>query len=627
MKTRTKYIRLISIALAAMTAASCSDTWDEHYGVVDSPVTNKTIWDVIKDDSQLSNFVELAEKAIYYRDENKPQKNYTVKDLLNGDQIVTAFIPTNDAYTQEQWDEWKKIQEEYPYTLHQQLMANTITLWRQSTIGNQVDTVTMINGKKIVFDKAAHTIGGSPLDIDKSNVSAKNGIVHTITSPVPFAYNLYEYLKDGANAEKENMLIFHDFLVENDTTLFDENSSIEGNPDENGNPTYVDSVVFVMNQLMYSRKRFPGTINTDQYLTYDEGFGAPINAEDSAYVMLMPTDNAYRKAFEKLQGYYKYADAYIDSEKGDQNNAGLLREVSNPDSLTKKSFHMDFFTPIVYNVNLQPNAYGRLGRWTPESFLQNCAEATYFINTYGDTLRSDDTWQKENLFQGNKVKLSNGYGIVADTWNLPAKLYKPDINIEVGAGTIYNRGNFTVKNSYNIIGFSNAVASAWVDTTGHVSHDDYLALRPNSSNNALSVEFKLVGNDQELSEAEVMSGKYDIYVVCVPSYYATSADTILVPDGIYEKTRFGATVNYNDGNAKTSKKDATFSTKEYLVYEGEKVDTILLFEDFEFPYSYKNLIHNYPTLTISTRTVSSSDRRKGFRTSINIDRIILKSKD
>ena len=609
-----------------MTAASCTDTWDEHYGATNPSISGESIWDIIKEDSQLSNFAELAENAVYYRDETKPQKEYTIKDLLNGDQIMTAFIPTNSAFTQEQWDEWKRIQKENPYTLFQQLMANSVSLWRQTTLtGNAADTVVMINGKKFVFDRVNKSIGGSA--IEKSDVPAKNGTLHIVSSAVPFTYNLYEYLKDEVNARENNVLVFHDFMVKNDTILFDEYNSIEGNPDENGNPTYVDSVQYIVNYLLTRRKRYPGEINTDQYLTWDEGFGAPVNGEDSTYIMILPTDNAYQKAFDKLKRYYRYADAYIDSEKGNLNNPGM-RYVNDPDSLTRKSLHMDLLSPVVYNVNLQPNAYGRLGRWTAEDFLQNSAQATYFINTYGDTLRSDDTWKKESLFQGTPIKMTNGYGIVADTWNLPAKFYKPDINIEVKRSAMYNESTFSARNRFNEVGFSNSVASAWIDSTGRVSHDNYMSFSPNSATNPMDIEFKLVGNDQELSETEVMSGKYDIYVVCVPSYYATSTGgTINIPNNRYAKTKLGATIKFNNGNAASTEADDKFTTTETIEYLGEKVDTILLFKDFEFPYSYKNMIHCYPTLMISTKKVSTLELVGGYTHSINIDRIILKSKD
>lgn len=609
-----------------MTAASCSDTWDEHYGVDagNSPASSETIWDIIKKDSSLSNFAELAETAVFYRDEAKPQKEYTFKDLLNGDQIVTAFIPTNEALTKEDLKRWKEIQEKYPYTLHQQLMANTITLWRQSTTGTtKADTVIMLNGKRNVFDKGALTIGGSK--IVESDQYAKNGIFHTISTPIPFAYNLYEFLKDGANAESLGIEKFHDLLVANDTTMFDENNSIEGNVDENGYPTYIDSVEYVLNYLMFFTKRFPDNINTDQYLTYNEGFGAPIGAEDSTFLMIIPTDNAYDKAFEKLKGYYKYADAYLDSEKGDMDQV-LTRDVTNPDSLTEKSLHMDIFSPVVYNVNLQPNAYGKTGRWTMNDFLQNGEQATYFINTYGDTLRSDKDWQKKDLLQGTPKNQSNGCALLADTWNFPLKFYKPDVNVELRTSMMYNRSTFSSRNRFREVGFSNLTAKDWIDSTGRVSNDDFMHFEPTSPTATMNINFKLFGNNQELRETEVMSGKYDIYVVCVPSYYITSTDTINNPDGI-KKTKLAATINYNDGNVKNKKKDATKDSEATVVYEGEKVDTILLIENFEFPYSYKNMLHSYPTLTVKTVKATNNELKNGYTHEINLDRIILKSKD
>ncbi len=629
MKTTSKYLGVCTMALVALSVTSCSDTWDDHYGTINESVADKTLWEIISNDDQTSNFAKLAEATHYYRDEEHPQKDYTFKNLLDGTQLVSLWVPTNEAYTQEQWDKWMELAKTSPYTVQQQVLANSISLWRQSATGTAVDTMIMLNGKKIVFDKSAGTIGGSPL-LEK-NIAASNGTLHTVNPAVPFNYNIYEYLKDNANAKKNNMLVFHDFIVENDTTYFSEQASIEGNPDENGNPTYVDSVYFTSNNLFNASKRFPSNTNTDQYLTYNEGFGAALNVEDSVFVVLLPTDNAYKQAHDNLSKYYKYAPAYIDSEKGDQNNVAV-RAVSNVDSLTEKSIKMDIFSPLVFNVNIQPNEAEFIGRWTLDGLLQNAAQAPYLLNTYRDTLRSDENWQKESLFQGTRINLSNGAGIVSDNWNIPAKLYKPDVNIEVGYGAVYNLSEYTNgRSTITTNSFSNELASEWVDSTGRVTHNDFYTFTPRSEASNHNIDFKLVGNDQEISESEVMSGKYDIYVVCVPNYYITSSDTIY---GEVKKAKLGATINYNDGTLEPTAsgkqvKDATFSTPkdEDIIYDGEKVDTILLFQDFEFPYSYKNLRQCYPTLTLTVKRTTTSSRKEGFSNIISIDRIILKSKD
>ena len=61
-------------------------------------------------------------------------------------------------------------------------------------------------------------------------------------------------------------------------------------------------------------------------------------------------------------------------------------------------------------------------------------------------------------------------------------------------------------------------------------------------------------------------------------------------------------------------------------YTGEKVDTLLLFKDFEFPYSYKNLRFSYPSIQITTDH-KSADLRNEYTNYICIDRFILRSKE
>ncbi len=625
MKTTSTYIGALTLGLAAMAVASCSDTWDDHYDTVEESVANETLWEIISNNSELSNFAEVAEQVHYYRDEEHPQESYTFKDMLNGSQIITVWAPTNDALTQQEWNTWKELASTSGYTVQQQLLGNSISLWRQNATGSVIDTLTMINGKKIEFNRPDGTMGGSAML--ETNIAASNGILHTVEPEVPFNYNIYEFLKDEANTTSSNLSTFHSYIVENDTTYFSEDNSIEGNPDEDGNPTYVDSVYFTSNNLLHSTHRYPTSTNTDQYLTYNESFGADIDAEDSVFVALLPTDNAWQKAYDMLKPYYNYASVYIDSEKGNNGNSAT-RTVSDTDSLMEKCINMDIISPLVYNVNMQPNAAGRIGTWEIDDFLANCNQASYILNTFGDTLRSDDTWQPSDLFQGTQTEMSNGVGIISDNWNIPFKLYKPDINIEVGTSAVYNISDFTnSSNTITTVSFSNSTASAWIDSLGRVSHDNFYTFTPRSEATNMNINFKLVGNDQELVETEVMSGKYDIYVVCVPNFYITSSDTIY---GDVKLANIGATINYNDGNVDASARtpsDATFSTTEDITYTGEKVDTLLLFEDFEFPVSYKNMLQCYPTLTLTIRRTTAALRREGYSNTINIDRIILKSKE
>jgi len=616
MKRMKKYIGVIALGSTILLAPSCSDSWDDHYDAGQGTSATQSLWELISENSNLSNYAELAQKVHYYRDETHPQADYTFQNMLNGTQLLTVWAPENEALTSEEWQKWNELAETNPYTVQQQLLANSISLWRQVATGGGADTLSMLNGKKQVFDKEQYTMAGLPL-IEK-NLAATNGTLHTVGTPIPFDYNLYEYLKDEANASSNSLSTFHNVIIESDTTYFSESNSIEGNPDENGNPTYVDSVYYTTNTMFMGTKRFPSSSNTDQYLTYDESFGANIISEDSAFILILPTDAAWEQAYSKLEPYYNYAPIYVDNEKGNNGTKNVFREIENTDSLKEKCINMDILSPLCYNLNLQPNEAGKIGRWQMEDFLQNSSQATYFLNTYGDTLRSDDTWSKEVLLEGEKVKMSNGYGIVTDSWNIPSKLYKPDLTIEVGYQSFYNFGEKT--GNATSFSFSNSTASEWIDSVGRVSKDNFYQIGTDSPSGNPKIEFKLLGTDGENRESEVMSGKYDIYLVMVPDFYITSTDTI---EGDTVKHKIIATLSYCDGN--TNGRDATAKSS-IIEYNGEKVDSVLLFEDFEFPYSYKNLRQSYPTLMLTTKT-SSSERKNGYSNTFCIDRIILKSKE
>ncbi|MCR4915978.1 MAG: hypothetical protein K6A96_09515, partial [Prevotella sp.] len=94
-------------------------------------------------------------------------------------------------------------------------------------------------------------------------------------------------------------------------------------------------------------------------------------------------------------------------------------------------------------------------------------------------------------------------------------------------------------------------------------------------------------------------------------------------DSIAQKSKYKMKlqVKYNNGGSK----DAT-SKQVTVEYDGMKVDTLLVLEDFEFPYSYKNVRYSYPLL-IFQQGVSTTDIRRNYTRFLNFDRVILKSKE
>lgn len=667
MKKTTKYMGMALLGTALLACPSCSDTWDEHYNAAEeggSTAATETLWDLISQNPELSHFKEVAEKATYYRDEDHPQTGYTFKDMLQSPMQLTVWAPKNDAYTEAEWQEWLEWTETRGYTVQQQLMGNCIALWRRVATASGVDTLIMLNGKKIAFDKEKATMYGIP--IDEKNIPAANGTMHTMVKALPFSYNLYEYIKDAENATKNKIDSIHKYVVSMDTTYFSESASVEGVPNIDGEPTYVDSVYFNSNELYSSwmlnlwGKGIQKDESEELRSIYLENFFANINVEDSAFVMLLPTNQAFKEAYDKLVPLYNYSSTYIDRTKQNTNvttitsrnltlptrDSEKIGSPVSPEDFSSFNRKMDIITPTVFNLNLQPDANNNKGRWTMEAFMADkAASSPYVINTYGDTLRTDDNWDKTSLFDGTQVKMTNGVGIVADKWNFPKKFYKPDLDIDLESsffnikayeGTDPN--NISSKRTLYSIAY-NEDSKWWIDSVGKISNNNFMQVSAIQKIQP-KYEFRLMGTQQELSETEVMSGKYDIGVIMVPYYFMTSDDSIRLEKGtscyitskkdtIKLKCRIEATLNL--GIAEGDKEITVKAEKnnDGYIFEGEKVDTIWLFKDYKFDYSYKNLIHCFPTLTIGIKKLSGSySARNGYvEDNFCFDRIILRSKE
>lgn len=631
-KKINKYIGTLILGTAILAVPGCSDTWDDHYeGGDNASVATKTLWEQITSNPDLSRFAEIAKRAKFYRDEKHPVNNYTYADVLKSGQVNTVWAPENSAISDEEYQKLLDMAENNGYNLQQQFIGNHIALWRHNFSGSDVDTVKTINGKNLVFDKSRGTFQNEA--INQKNVAAVNGTLHTLKGIAEFKYNLYEYLKFGGATTT-----MRDYVVARDTTYFLAGASIEGRPDENGNPTYVDSVYRTSNRMLSSSYYLPNT-GADDWMMYEKSFGEGIDREDSSYVMVIPTDEGWTAARNKLKPYYKYAASYEDKTKGTQGTT-LVYSGLNPDSLADMSINMDIVTPLVFNVHKMGKANGdKSGSvWELDTFEPTKgASAAYYLNSVGDTLRSTDTWDKSTLFEGEAVKMSNGLAYLSNSWNYPVEFYKPDVVVEMGSYMFYNTSNssyYKAGSGTSSQAFSNENYSAIASKYGMVSNNNfYLLENPGASSGAM-VEVALYGNysGAYVPNAQVMSGKYDIQVVVVPYFYKMIADagTIdsvyfdsLYVDSVAKKNmnKFTTRVRYNNGGSRDvqSKKVTSYT-------DGTRVDTVTVAQDFEFPYSYKNMRYSYPTLIIQSEA-SASDRRKGYILPICIDQIILKSKE
>ncbi|MBQ9525396.1 MAG: hypothetical protein IJR69_09815 [Bacteroidaceae bacterium] len=361
--------------------------------------------------------------------------------------------------------------------------------------------------------------------------------------------------------------------------------------------------------LFYNKDYVPakGGETWDMYL---KCLNAQINETYPTYTMVMPTNEAWAKAKEMLEPLYIYPNRYEDKVMGDQGYA-YIRNINNPDSLANLSMEMDIISPLVFKDDEQP------------------ADGSYLLTTHGDTLRSTATWDKNSIFNGWKERMSKSTCCVVPEWAYPREMYNPDFEVEIGDGSFYYKNNtssyYKVGPETKAVRFNNSLFSGITDKYGRVGGDDFYYLAaPNPTANP-HVEIKLEGG--------VTSGKYDIYVVMVPYWYKIIAEDGLSEDFLDQhyidsisamtKMSFITRIRYNN-NAENGK-DVLSQKSQTFEYDGTKVDTILVAEDFEFPYSYKNLRYSYPTLLIEGATRAAA-AKNGFMYFLCIDRVILKRK-
>lgn len=621
-----KTLGAITTGALILATPSCTDTWDEHYNDLGT-AAGQNLWEQIQSKPELSIFAEIASKAKYYKDDVHPMNDYTFADLLQSGQVMTVWAPENSAFTAEEKAKWLEMAETDGYNLQKQLLTNHISMWRHPISIAKKDTLNMTNGKEMVFDMTTTPATMYDVELAQHNIAASNGTLHTVKGILPFHFNFYEYLKFSG----ENPL-FSQYVIDKDTTYFIEGSSIEGLPDENGNPTYVDSV-YVTSNLMFSSSANVSTSTSDKRHMSQKGFAASLNWESGKYIMAIPTDAAWTNTYEKIKSLYTYAESYIDREKSGAKET-VMRPSENPDSLTDLSVKMDIATPIVFDLDRQGKIGGEEGApWTMEQFIASKGtEAEYFLNTRGDTLRSiENKWDKTELFPGEPVEMSNGYAYISDTWNLPKEYYFPDVEIKPYS-YMFNLFSETFKGSVSSETFTNSLYPEIVAKYGKVSKDQFYIMKPDGStkpegNLILQGNYDLAYN----RNAKVMSGKYDIYMVLVPYWYKEILDKgndSLYLDSAYvdsvaniSKNKLKLQVIYDNGTKNGGKGKSI-----KVDWDARKVDTVLVIPDMEFPYSYQNLEHSYPIMSIVS-DASNSDVKKGYIRELCIDRVILKSKE
>ncbi|MBP5769760.1 MAG: fasciclin domain-containing protein [Bacteroidaceae bacterium] len=601
-------------AVLALSFPACTD--DNHFDVKSGGEAGAnatlTLWEQISSNPDLSRFAAIVEKTPYFKDETHPVKEYTFKDVLNGTQILTVFAPTNDAFTESEYQDLLKLCETAPYDVFLRIVGNHIACNKYNATGTGVEKLVMINNKKGMFDRQAKTFKG--ISLVKTNIPAVNGTLHTMSVCSPFAYNIYEYIK--ANGDQFSHL--KDWITSHDTIFFNASASIQGGTDADGNPIYVDSVYYRQNNLF----RYNYTKTGEEWVMPIKGFNGDLEEEDSTYAMILPTDQAWEEAIDSIERFYNYCELYVDKRREDEGVVGKTFGAS-PDSLKQLAIQMDITSPLLYNIHMQPESKTHIGFWSAEDFKNSPLPKMF--NMRRDTIKHIDGGDiKEWLTNGaDPIEVSNGLVYPVNTWRYKDLNNFKDVNIKLQSNVIFQNKELGTT-SAEWISFDNSSSKLVTDSLlGSISSNNnnttgYMVFENGLS--APTVQIKLIDQEQD---KQVLSGvEYDVYLVMVPDFYRYDPNSILTPA---YKNRINARIKYNTGTVNKGSVKEQENKQMTLEYEGTKVDTLLL-GNITFPVSYKNIQNSYPVITLTSGAkkteVTSGEYSHGF----SIDRIILKAK-
>lgn len=585
------------LTLALIGFSSCTD---DHFSIDSTVADRQTLWEAISADSELSEYANILSRVYFSKREGSTTVQ-TYADLLNGDQTFTVWAPKNGTFN---YEAWKALLDEGTvssiYRVENELIRNNMTRFSHQVSGADSMILDLFNGKIAMFNTLTQTIKGQ--HIDRANIGASNGILHVINGPVSFLHNLYEYM--AAQPELDSL---YKYIKKHEKITFNEVQSTPG-PSIDGEVTWVDSVTYIQNT----------------FLTRE--MNALLNNEDSCYAVVMPTNSAWKTAYEKALKYFTYQPKYSQTvvpldgqvEEGTQASAETTEYTTEEwDSIARKHARDFLAENIAFNMNDPVNVnkdrksvvedFGRAGACDS---LRNTV-----YNVFYDP-------ESANIFSGiEPVKLSNGYAFVTDNYNIPTKeTYLKKKDMSAFANMISYNSTYSDQPTAETLSW-NLQTDLEKDGEGNVINSTDTLF---TEKTVLYVKPKGRGNPEVTFRLpNTLSCKYDIYVVTIYNAYV---------DMLYA---FRAEIQCHKGSEKAATPDKLqnpadnsmiFTNRPMYNEDGtlHLTDTVLVQRNYEFPSCYYGLTKAYPTLKIVLQ--GNTDRNK-YTNQMYIDRIILVPKE
>ena len=301
MSTKHIYNKVIGFALAVLTFAACSDTWNDHFESKGKDTKDYTLWEGISQNSNLSNFAKVIQGCGFDKS-------------LSSSQVFTVFAPTNDNFSAQEADELiaaynaeKGKVNEVDNTVIKEFIHNHITMYNHSIYEGTNELLLMMNGKRTKLTSSSF----GNRNILSKNELYSNGVLFTIDGSIPGGIiDGKTFYLDSVFVQQNDLFDFLDAdLNEEDSTywMVAPTNTVWKQLLEEYQPYFnYDNQVKFRDSMLYTAPRlaimtgtiFSRTLNTDAHLT------------DSA----VSTNAAYTYVNRRMWGsndlhYYQYGSA------------------------------------------------------------------------------------------------------------------------------------------------------------------------------------------------------------------------------------------------------------------------------------------------------------------------------
>ena len=517
MKMKLKYIVRTGVAAfaAAISAVSCTDTWDEHYSV-GGMVPGATLWENLQQDATLRPFVSVLDSCGY-------------APVLNSAEVFSIWAPQITEQEARQWidtyrtEKANQVDDDDNRTIHQ-FIRNHIALFNHPISELTDDTVRMINRKLMALTPTS--FGG--VDIVGERVPSSNGVLYKLDHTVGFFPNIWERLRAEATGGPDGLDSVANYFLFWEREELDEEASVPGGI-KDGQTVYLDSVMYNYNMWFNS-------------------FGR-IDSEDSVYWLLAPTNEVWEAKIPEYRRFFEYHDDR--AEDGDS-----LQDLYARQMLLSSAF---------FNVAHQP------GNFNPENPDSICSTA--YNSYYPGYYRFDHPFAAGGILNGlSPIECSNGRLYATPEWRAPVEktAFMRGVRIEAEYSTNYSSVILGQGGKLDSIAIQTSVVSVPDNSPFEVSGGAYLEVFDTRSgwSNQPEVTFLLPGN--------LSNCPYDIKIVFASPLAEGSVnvnDTLLRQVDVW-LGQYGST-----SSSQPNQSQYYSLATAYDVHAYEKMDTLTLHWD------------------------------------------------